>query len=68
VGGDERDRNVSGFADPGLRFSVNLYGAPALSFKDFKDYRQDTIFGVSLLVTMPFGPVRFYQTGEYWYQ
>ena len=55
VGGDERDRNVSGFADPALRFSVNLYGAPALSFKEFKDYRQDTIFGVSLLVTMPLG-------------
>jgi hypothetical protein len=55
VGEEERDRNVSGFADPALRFSVNLYGAPALSFKEFKNYRQDTIFGVSLLVTMPLG-------------
>jgi hypothetical protein len=55
VGGEERDRKVDGFADPGVRLSVNLYGAPALSFKEFKNYRQDTIFGVSLLATMPLG-------------
>ena len=51
----ERDRHVSGFADPGVRFSVNLYGAPALSFEGFKNYRQDTILGVGLLTTMPLG-------------
>jgi hypothetical protein len=55
VGGEERDRKVSGFADPAVRFSVNLYGAPALSFEEFKSYRQDTIIGVSLLVTAPLG-------------
>ncbi len=50
-----RSRYVSGFSDPSLRFSVNLYGAPSLSLEEFKSYRQDTILGVSLLVTMPFG-------------
>jgi hypothetical protein len=50
-----QSRNVSGFADPAVRFSVNLYGAPALSLKEFKDYRQDTIIGVSLQVTAPLG-------------
>ena len=50
-----RNRNVTGFADPALRFSVNLYGAPALSLEEFKSYRQDTIIGVSLLVTAPLG-------------
>jgi hypothetical protein len=50
-----RSRYVSGFADPSVRFSVNLYGAPALSLEEFKNYRQDTILGVSLLVTMPLG-------------
>lgn len=49
-----RSRRVSGFADPALRFSVNLYGAPSLSLEEFKSYRQDTILGVSLQVTMPF--------------
>jgi len=55
VGGEARDRKVSGFADPAVRFSVNLYGAPALSFEEFKSYRQDTIVGVSLQVTAPLG-------------
>ena len=55
VGGEGRDRKVSGFADPAVRFSVNLYGAPALSFEEFKSYRQDTIIGVSLQVTAPLG-------------
>ncbi len=55
VGEEERSRRVSGFADPSLRFSVNLYGAPALSFEEFRSYRQDTILGLSLQVTMPFG-------------
>ncbi len=55
VGEEERSRRVSGFGDPALRFSVNLYGAPSLSLEEFKSYRQGTILGVSLLVTMPFG-------------
>jgi hypothetical protein len=52
---EERSRNVSGLADPALRLSVNLCGAPALAFEEFKQYRQDTIFGASLLLTMPLG-------------
>ena len=55
VGEEGRRRRVSGFADPALRLSVNLYGAPSLSLEEFKSYRQDTILGVSLLVTMPLG-------------
>ena len=50
-----RSRNISGFADPGVSFAVNLYGAPALSFEEFKSYRQNTIVGVSLLTTIPVG-------------
>ena len=50
-----QSRNVRGFADPSVRFSVNLYGAPALPLEEFKNYRQDTILGVSLLVTTPLG-------------
>jgi hypothetical protein len=52
---EERNRYVSGFSDPAVRFSVNLYGAPALPFEEFKNYRQDTIIGVSFLATMPLG-------------
>jgi hypothetical protein len=43
VGEEEHKRSMSGFADPAVSLSVNLYGAPALSLEEFKDYRQDTI-------------------------
>lgn len=48
-------RKVDGFADPRFRVSVNLYGAPALSLSEFKDYRQDLIVGASLQVSVPWG-------------
>lgn len=44
-----------GFGDPAIRLAVNLYGAPALSAEQFKDYRQKTIIGTSLTVTAPLG-------------
>ena len=53
--GEQRDRQIAGFADPMFRFYVNLYGAPALSIKEFEKYQQDTIVGVSLAVTAPGG-------------
>jgi hypothetical protein len=53
--GEFRDRTVSGLADPRFHFSVNFYGAPALSIKDFANYRQDVIVGASLEVTVPGG-------------
>jgi hypothetical protein len=54
-GGESRQRSVSGFGDPRLRFSLNLYGAPALAVKEFASYRQDTIVGVSVQVSAPAG-------------
>lgn len=45
----------SGMADPAFRLSVNLLGAPALSAENFREYRQDTIVGASLVVTAPWG-------------
>jgi hypothetical protein len=55
VAGEQRKRDIGGFADPLIRFYVNLYGAPALTMKEFADYQQDTIIGVSLAVTAPGG-------------
>jgi hypothetical protein len=49
------EREVSGLGDPRLRFSVNFYGAPALSLKEFADYKQDLIIGASLQVSVPVG-------------
>jgi hypothetical protein len=55
VKGQELDRHVLGLADPLLRISVNLYGAPALSIANFSTYRQDIIVGATLQVTAPLG-------------
>lgn len=53
--GQPRERDVSGFGDPRFRFSVNFYGAPALSLQQFDAYEQDLIVGASLQVTAPLG-------------
>ncbi|NJN40665.1 MAG: transporter [Gammaproteobacteria bacterium] len=53
--GQPMSRDVSGFADPIFKLSVNLYGAPALSLKEFASYEQDVIVGASLRVTAPLG-------------
>jgi hypothetical protein len=55
VAGQPRQRVVSGFNDPLFRFSMNFYGAPALSMKEFANYRQDLIIGASLQVSAPLG-------------
>ena len=51
----ERSVDRVGVGDLALRLSVNLYGAPALSLKDFAGYHQDLIVGVSLVVVAPSG-------------
>jgi hypothetical protein len=55
VAGQPRDRDVSGLGDPRLRFSVLVYGAPALTLAEFADYQPDLIVGASLSVTAPIG-------------
>jgi hypothetical protein len=45
----------SGFRDPQFRFALNVYGAPAMSLKEFASYRQKTNIGVSLAVVAPLG-------------
>ena len=53
--GQPHERKVTGLQDPLFRFSVNFYGAPALSLKEFADYRQDLIIGASVQVSAPLG-------------
>ena len=55
VFGLPREREVTGFADPAFRLSLNLIGAPALTAAEFKNYRQNFILGMSLRVTAPLG-------------
>ena len=53
--GVPRSREVTGFADPAFRVSLNFLGAPALTAAEFKNYKQDFIIGGSLRVTAPLG-------------
>jgi hypothetical protein len=53
--GQPIEREVSGFGDPSFRLSINLYGAPALSLKEFAGFEQHLIVGVSLRVFAPLG-------------
>jgi hypothetical protein len=53
--GDFRTREQTGLVDPTLYFTINLSGAPALSYKEFKDYQQDTIIGFTFKLTPPLG-------------
>ncbi len=53
VAGQQREREVSGFADSRFRFSVNFYGAPALSMKEYQSYRQNVIIGASIQMSVP---------------
>lgn len=53
--GQPKGRDAGGFADPLFRLYVNLFGAPALSMKEFANYQQDTIIGASLAVSPPAG-------------
>lgn len=53
--GERVSRSVSGLGDARVRFSVNFFGAPALTLEDFPKYQQDLLIGASLQVTAPTG-------------
>ena len=55
VSGEYRTREQNGIADPAFYFSMNIYGAQALGLKEFKDYKQDTIVGLTIKLTAPLG-------------
>ena len=57
VSGEQTSVNRSGRGDAVVRFGVNLLGAPAMDLEAFREYRQSTLLGASLLVRVP--------TGEY---
>ena len=55
LNGNFRTREADGLADPAFYFSINFYGAPAVSLKEFKDYKQDTIIGFTFKLVPPLG-------------
>jgi hypothetical protein len=64
--GQPVQRSIDGFANSAFRLSVNFYGAPALTLKDFAAYRQDLIVGASVQVGAPtsqYDPARLLNIG-----
>lgn len=55
VSGEKITGNRTGFGDMRIRLGVNLLGSPALERKDFAKYQQKTLFGVSLVMSVPTG-------------
>lgn len=59
VSGVPRSVSRDGFADPALRLSANLFGAPALSGPQFAEFRSQhevqTSLGVALELRLPLG-------------
>ena len=56
----------SGLANPAFRFAINLHGAPAMNAAEFKDYKQTTNIGASVVVIPPLGqydPARLVNIG-----
>jgi hypothetical protein len=55
VGAQNMNASAEGLSDPVVKISANLYGAPALSLEEFKNYQQDLIIGTSLAASIPWG-------------
>lgn len=55
LSGQPAQREISGLGDPRFRFSINFFGAPALSLKEYANYKQDLIIGASVQLTAPLG-------------
>ena len=55
VNGSTVNASTEGLSDPIIKAAFNLYGAPALTLDQFKDYQQDLIVGVSLAASVPWG-------------
>lgn len=45
----------SGFGDSRVKLTVNIFGSPTLSPKDFVKFNQELIFGASLVMSIPTG-------------
>lgn len=55
VGGRTVNATTEGLSDPLIKAAINIYGAPALTLDQFKNYQQDLIVGLSLTASVPWG-------------
>jgi len=55
INGHDTSGSRNGFGDARIRLGINLTGTPALGRKEFTQYTQKTILGVSLVTVVPTG-------------
>ena len=55
VGGQPKERKISGLLDPRLRVSTIFYGAPVLTVQEFPNWQQKLLIGASIQVSAPLG-------------
>ena len=53
--GQFQEASRSGLGDLAARVAINLYGAPAMTLREFAAYRAKTIVGLSVVVQAPIG-------------
>jgi len=55
INGQDTSGARNGFGDMRLRLGINLTGSPPLLKRQFREYTQETIVGVSLVTSIPVG-------------
>ena len=53
--GQPRSREVEGFGDARVRFSMNFLGAPALTLKELREHKEGFVAGASVQLSAPMG-------------
>jgi len=55
VFGEDTSGSRVGFLDTKIKFGVNLIGSPVLTPKEYRLFQEQTVFGVSFVVSVPTG-------------
>jgi hypothetical protein len=55
VNGNDTTGTRTGFADARFKIGVNIFGSPALAPKDYQKFKEQTVLGASLVVSIPTG-------------
>jgi hypothetical protein len=53
--GTDTSGSRTGFYDGRIKFGMNLFGSPALAPKDFQKFQEHTVFGASVVISVPLG-------------
>ena len=55
VAGNDTAATRNGFGDARIKFGLNLFGSPVLAPRDFIKFREHTVVGASIVISVPIG-------------